>query len=171
MAGNPERMPSARLPGSRPGRALVSVVGMLRLRTPATLLTGCALALALTACGSDSPGDGDSTPASTSSDATSPSPSPKPSNSGIVPDNTWASVFKKALPPLADRSDEEVAAAAKKVCTTFEASPDEATATAILSDLGTTLALDDTQQQLFASGAVTHFCTGQSGAWTKASLG
>lgn len=144
---------------------------MLRLRLPATLLTGCALALALTACGSESPDDTASTPTSTSSDATSPSSSPEPSNSGIVPENTWASVFKKALPPLVDKSDEEVAMAAKNVCTAFEATPDKTTAKAILADLGTTLALDATQQQIFASGAVTHFCTGQTDEWTKASLG
>ncbi|KGN29615.1 hypothetical protein N798_13255 [Knoellia flava TL1] len=163
-------MPSAHLLESRPERPLVSVVDMPRLRTPATLLSGCALALALTACGSGSPDDSGSAPASTSTDRTSPSASPEPSNSGIVPDNTWASVFKKALPPLADRSDAEVAAAARKVCTTFEASPDEATARAILADLGTTLTLDATQRQLFASGAVTHFCTGRTGAWTQASM-
>ena len=145
---------------------------MLTLRTPATLLLGGLLALTLTACGSES-SDGGSAPSSGSSasDTTAPSASPEPSNSGIVPENTWASLFKKALPPLADKSDEEVATAAKNVCTTFEATPDKTTAKAILADLGTTLALDATQQQIFASGAVTHFCTGQTDEWTKASLG
>ncbi|CAN7203058.1 DUF732 domain-containing protein [Knoellia sp. LjRoot47] len=147
---------------------------MLTLRTPATLLLGGVLALSLAACGSGSSDDaGTSGSESSTSDtsASGSSPSPTPSNSGIVPENTWASVFKKAIPPLADKSDEQVAAAAKKVCTTFEANPDEATAKAILADLGTTLALDPTQQQIFASGAVTHFCTGQADEWTKASLG
>jgi hypothetical protein len=144
---------------------------MLTLRTPATLLLGGLLALTLTACGSES-SDGGSAPSSGSSTSdTTPSASPSPSNSGIVPENTWASVFKKALPPLADKSDEEVATAAKNVCTTFESTPDRTTAKAILADLGTTLALDATQQQIFASGAVTHFCTGQTDEWTKASLG
>ena len=145
---------------------------MPTLRTPATLLLGGLLALTLTACGSESSDDSGSTPSSSSSAGDSaPSASPTPSNSGIVPENTWASVFKKALPPLAGKSDEEVATAAKNVCTTFEATPDKTTAKAILADLGTTLALDATQQQIFASGAVTHFCTGQADEWTKASLG
>ena len=146
---------------------------MLTLRTPATLLLGGLLALTLTACGSESSDDSGSAPSSSSSagDTTAPSASPSPSNSGIVPENTWASVFKKALPPLADKSDEEVATAAKNVCTTFEATPDRTTAKAVLADLGTTLGLDATQQQIFASGAITHFCTGQADEWTKASLG
>lgn len=136
------------------------------------LIAVAALALSLTACGSDSPDDTAATPAASAS-STGPETggSPTPGNSGIVPDNTWAGVFKKAVPPLADRSDEEVVTAAKKVCSTFEASPDKPTATAILTDLGTSLSLDATQQQIFASGAVTHFCTAQSGAWTEASIG
>lgn len=145
---------------------------MPRPRTLPTLLAAGTLALSLTACGSESPDDAGSTPAtSASSTGSDASASPTPGNSGIVPDNTWAGVFKKAVPPLADRSDEEVVAAAKKVCSTFEATPDQTTAKAILADLGTSLSLDATQQQIFASGAVTHFCTAQSGAWTQASIG
>ncbi|MFW5472661.1 DUF732 domain-containing protein [Knoellia sp. CPCC 206450] len=145
---------------------------MPRRRTPMTLLAAAALALSVTACGSESPDDTAARPtASASSTGPDTSESATPGNSGIVPDNTWAGVFKKAVPPLADRSDEEVVAAAKKVCSTFEATPDKPTAKAILADLGTTLNLDATQQQIFASGAVTHFCTAQSGAWTQASIG
>ena len=145
---------------------------MPRLRAFPALLAAGTLALSLTACGSDSPDDTAATPtASASSTGPETSASPTPGNSGIVPDNTWAGVFKKAVPPLADRSDEEVVAAAKKVCSTFEATPNQATAKAILADLGTSLSLDATQQQIFASGAVTHFCTAESGAWTQASIG
>lgn len=145
---------------------------MPRLRTLPTLMAAAALALPLTACGSGSPDDTAATPtAPASSTGPDTSASPASSNSGIVPDKTWAGVFKKAVPPLADRSDEEVVAAAKKVCSTFEATPDKPTAKAILADLGTSLSLDPTQQQIFASGSVTHFCTGQSSAWTQASIG
>ncbi|MDT0214024.1 hypothetical protein Q9R29_09010 [Rothia sp. ARF10] len=145
---------------------------MSRLRALPTLLAAGALTLSLTACGSGSPNDAGSTPAaSASSTGSDASASPTPGNSGIVPDNTWAAVFKKAVPPLAGRSDEEVVAAAKKVCSTFETTPDPATAKTILADLGTSFSLDATQQQIFASGAVTHFCTARSGAWTQASIG
>jgi hypothetical protein len=168
-------MPSAHLLESRSASALVTVVGMPRLRPPVALLIGGALALALTACGSATSNDtagADGT--ATSAPGTPSTPigsSPAPSNSGIVPANTWASVFKKALPPIADTRDEDVVTAAQKVCTTFEATPDEATAKAILADLGASLALDATQQQVFASGAVTHFCTGSADDWTRASIG
>ena len=148
---------------------------MLRTRKPTTLLLGAALAITLTACGSESSdGDAGSTPStstSASGPATSSGTTPEPGNSGIVPDSAWASVFKKTVPPLASKSDEEVATAAKKVCTDFEASPDKATATTILKDAETTLGLDSTQSQIFASGAITHFCTDRSAAWTTASLG
>lgn len=145
---------------------------MSRLRAQPPLFVAAALALSLVACGSEPPDDTAATPtASASSTGPDTSASPTPGNSGIVPDNTWAGVFKKAVPPLAERSDEEVVAAAKKVCSTFEATPDKPTAKAILTDLGTTLGLDATLQQIFASGAVTHFCTAQSGAWTQASIG
>ena len=172
MAGTPERMPSHHLPESRLDPPLASVTAMSRRHTLPTLLATVTAALVLTACGSQSSGNGASSPtASASSTGPATSVSPTPGNSGIVPDNTWAGVFKKAVPPLADRSDEEVVAAAKEVCSTFEATPDQATAKAILADLGTRLSLDATQQQIFASGAVTHFCTAQSGAWTQASIG
>ena len=145
---------------------------MSRRRTLPTLLATVTAALTLTACGSETADDSALTPtASPSSTGPATSASPTPGNSGIVPDNTWAGVFKKAVPPLADRSDEEVVAAAKKVCSTFEATPDQTTAKAILADLGTRLRLDATQQQIFASGAVTHFCTARSAAWTQASIG
>lgn len=148
---------------------------MLTLRKPATLLIGAALAITLTACGSESSdGDSGSTPSTTTSasgPATSSGTTPEPGNSGIVPDAAWASVFKKALPPLASKSDDEVAAAAKKVCTDFEASPDKATAATILKDAESALGVDSTQARIFASGAITHFCTGQSTAWTTASIG
>ena len=164
-------MPSHHLPESRLDPPLASVTAMSRRHTLPTLLATVTAALVLTACGSQSSGDGASTPTASASSTGPASASPTPGNSGIVPDNTWAGVFKKAVPPLADRSDEEVVAAAKEVCSTFEATPDQATAKAILADLGTRLSLDATQQQIFASGAVTHFCTAQSGAWTQASIG
>lgn len=149
---------------------------MLTLRTPATLLLGAALALTLTACGSESDGgDAGSKPTTTASASGPTTPAtdstPTPKNSGIVPDATWAGVFKKALPPLANTSDDDVATAARKVCTDFEASPTDATADTILKGLETSLGLDSTQSQIFASGAVTHFCTGRATAWTKASVG
>lgn len=150
---------------------------MLRMRKSATLLLGGALTLALTACGSDSPdGASGSTPSSTTSASGSATPSssgttPAPGNSGIVPDATWAGLFKKALPPLAGKSDDEVATAARKVCSDFEATPDKATATTILKEAESALGLDSTQSRIFASGAITHFCTDQQEAWTTASLG
>lgn len=148
---------------------------MLTFRKPATLLIGAALALTLTACGSESPdGDAGSTPSTTTSPsnaATSPGTTPEPSNSGIVPDATWAGVFKKAVPPLASKSDEEVATAAKKVCSDFEAAPTKDTAKTILQGAQSGLGLDVTQAQIFATGAVTHFCTAQTGAWTTAAIG
>ncbi|WP_353952454.1 DUF732 domain-containing protein [Knoellia sp. S7-12] len=148
---------------------------MLRMRKPTTLLMGAALALALTACGSESNDSAEgSTPTTTSSasDAATPSgTTPAPKNSGIVPDATWAGVIKKVVPPLANKSDDEVASAAKKICTDFEASPTDASADAILKGLETSLGLDSTQTQIFGSAAVTHFCTPQTDAWTKASIG
>lgn len=143
------------------------------LRTSLTLVAGVSLALSLAACGSGSADDPSGAPSSTSSSTTAPTTdsSPAPSNSGIVPENTWASVFKKAVPPLASKSDEQVAAAGKKVCTDFEAAPTDVTAKAILEGAQSDLGLDSTQAQIFASGAITHFCTAQSGAWTTASLG
>lgn len=149
---------------------------MLNLRMPATLLIGAALALTLSACGSGaSEGTSTTTPSTTTSPSDAPTSSssttPEPSNSGIVPDAAWAGVFKKAVPPLAKKTDDEVATAAKKVCTDFEASPAKTSADAILKGLETDLGLDVVQQQIFASGAITHFCTGQSSAWTTASIG
>ncbi|MFC7490056.1 MULTISPECIES: DUF732 domain-containing protein [unclassified Knoellia] len=146
---------------------------MLTLRKPVTLLCGAALALTLSACGSESPDTSGSTPTPSTTSAPTPSssPTPTPSNSGIVPANTWASVFKKAVPPLASKSDEAVATAGQKVCTDFEAAPTDATADTILKGLESSLGLDRTQAQIFASGAITHFCTPQADAWTKASLG
>ncbi|KGN38326.1 DUF732 domain-containing protein [Knoellia subterranea] len=144
---------------------------MTRLRLPATLFAAAALALTMSACGSGS-AEGTSTP-TTGSSASQPSDanSPAPTNSGIVPENTWAGVVKKAVAPLAEKSDEDVVAAAKKVCSTFEANPDEATAKAILTGNESALGLDHTQSVIFASAAVTHFCTPQTEAWTKASIG
>lgn len=145
---------------------------MLSLRKPSTLLIGAALALPLTACGSESnDAPAGSTPSATTSTTSNSASSPAPSNSGIVPANTWAQVFKKAVPPLAAKSDGEVAAAGQKVCTDFEAAPTDATADTILKGLETSLALDSTQSRIFASGAITHFCTPQTEAWTKASIG
>lgn len=145
---------------------------MLRIRKPSTLLLGAALALALTACGSQSNDDpAGSTPSTSTSTSSGTASSPAPTNSGIVPANTWAQVFKKAVPPLAAKSDEEVAAAGQKVCADFEASPTDATAKTILKGLEAPLGLDHTQAVVFASGAITHFCTPQTDAWTKASLG
>lgn len=147
---------------------------MTRLRLPATLFAAAALALSVSACGSESAdgGSGSTTaPTSAASSTGGTGSTPEPSNSGIVPENTWAGVVKKAVAPLAEKSDEDVVAAAKKVCSTFEASPDEATAKAILKDNETALGLDHTQSIIFASAAVTHFCTGQTDAWTKASSG
>ena len=148
---------------------------MLRIRETLTLLAAGAVALTLASCGSETPdgATGPTAPTSTTTGAptTDTSPSAAPSNSGIVPANTWATVFKKAVPPLASKSDEEVAAAGEKVCTDFEAAPTDATADTILTGLQSGLALDSTQAQIFASGAITHFCTPQADAWTKASLG
>lgn len=145
---------------------------MLSLRKPSTLLIGAAVALTLTACGTQSNDDpAGSTPATSTSTSPSSTSAPEPSNSGIVPANTWAQIFKKAVPPLAAKSDEEVAAAGQKVCADFEASPTDATAKAILKGLEAPLGLDHTQAVVFASGAITHFCTPQTEAWTKASLG
>jgi hypothetical protein len=86
--------------------------------------------LALASCGSEA---GDGTSGSTPSATTAPGTAspPIPSNSGVVPENTWASVFKKALPPLAAKDDAQVAAAARKVCTDFGASPTDTTAKTI----------------------------------------
>ncbi|MFC7487236.1 DUF732 domain-containing protein [Knoellia sp. CPCC 206453] len=148
---------------------------MLTFRKPATLLIGAAMALALTACGSESSdGDAGSTPSTTTSPsgpATSTGTTPEPGNSGIVPDATWAGIFKRAVPPLASKSDKEVATAARKVCSDFEAAPTKETAKTILQGAQSGLGLDATQAQIFATGAITHFCTGQSGAWTTAAIG
>ncbi len=149
---------------------------MLTFRKPATLLIGAALALSLAACGSESSdGDAGSTPSTTSSASTPATPTtgttPEPSNSGIVPDAAWAGIFKKAVPPLANKSDEEVATAARKVCSDFEAAPTKETAKTILQGAQSSLGLDATQAQIFATGAITHFCTAQSGAWTTAAIG
>lgn len=138
--------------------------------------------LALTACGSDSPDDtAGSTPSTTTSpsNAATPSPSsspttpesPAPSNSGIVPDEAWSGVIKKFVPPLAAKSDTQVATAGRKVCADFEASPDAATAKKIVAEAQTALGLDATQSQIFATAAITHFCTPQSDAWTKTLTG
>ncbi|EAQ00472.1 hypothetical protein JNB_09874 [Janibacter sp. HTCC2649] len=144
---------------------------MLRIRKPLTLLAAGALALTLTACGSETPDAPSGTTSSSTTTAPTTGSSPAPTNSGIVPENTWASVFKKAVPPLASKSDEEVATAAKKVCADFEAAPTDATAEAILQGAQSGLGLDATQAQIFATGAITQFCTPQSGAWTKAAIG
>ncbi|KGN32190.1 hypothetical protein N802_11105 [Knoellia sinensis KCTC 19936] len=139
---------------------------MPRLRTPATLLISGAVALGLSACSSDDPPEATPTPTASAS-----APSPAATNSGIVPDNVWAGVIKRAVPVLAETPDAEIVTAAKKVCTTFEAEPNKASATAILKDTETTLELDTVQARVFASAAITHFCTDRSDEWTEASIG
>lgn len=140
-----------------------------------SIIAGAVLALSLTACGSssDDASSGDKATASGGSPTSDASTSTEPSTGtgGSVADETWASRFKKVIPPLADTPDAQLVAAGKKMCTDFEAAPTPATAKAIIKEAETTLKLDSTQANMWTGGAISHFCNDQGTAFLTASVG
>ncbi|WP_353952450.1 hypothetical protein V6K52_03125 [Knoellia sp. S7-12] len=141
-----------------------------------TIIASAALALSLTACGSGSTdaGSGDkatSPAASATGNTSSATAQPSTGTGGTVPDEQWAAKFKTVIPPMANTSDAEIVTAGKKICTTFTADPTPATAKAIIKDAETTFKLDSVQANMWAGGAVSHFCNDQGTTFLSASVG
>lgn len=150
---------------------------MNRLKNPAlVLVSACAIALA--GCGgggSDADSSAPTTAAtsadSPAADATSPSPDAAADAPGTLSDSAFATAFKQAIPAIAEKSDDEVATAAKGACTTFKANPTKEGAQAVHSDIASALGVDDTSARILASGAITNYCADQGEAYMMAAIG
>ncbi|PRY59479.1 uncharacterized protein DUF732 [Knoellia remsis] len=148
---------------------------MITLRKTTTLFASAALALTLTACGgsdSNTESSGDTTTnASSPTGDTSPSTDSSEPAGGDVAESAWLATFKKGIPELEGKSDDEIIAAAKKVCDDFRASPDAATAKKIVSGLESDLGIDSMKANLFIGGATGRYCEDMSTKFLDAQMG
>lgn len=137
-----------------------------------SIVAAASVALTLSACGSEKADDAGSGSSSGASNPTaSASSSATATNEGIIPDDLWATTFKKAIPPLADVPNAELIAAGKKLCADFTAAPTTATAKAGIAEAESTWGLDSVQANMWTGGAIARFCNDQGTAFLKASVG
>ena len=137
-----------------------------------SIVAAASVALTLSACGSEKADDaGSGSSSGASSPTASASPSATATNQGIIPDDLWATTFKKAIPPLADVPNAELIAAGKKLCADFTAASTTATAKAGIAEAESTWGLDSVQANMWTGGAIARFCNDQGTAFLKASVG